>query len=189
MRAVNDFSMFELALQLANSSTVEDLGSVPYISRRDYDERETFVFRAQVPCLEYVSLLIENAVLLRTNRTGRVYVGFEKLSRMEAIIDRYLRIADVSERVYVFGEEDWRPPRHPNMKVIPVARGAKLGREWFMIAESSTLRVTFVGLDEDGFNVPVLEERNFRGFKSSNPLIVSRLAEAAEGLVDSSLAA
>jgi hypothetical protein len=75
------------------------------------------------------------------------------------------------------------------MKVIPVARGAKLGREWFMIAESSTLRVTFVGLDEDGFNVPVLEERNFRGFKSSNPLIVSRLAEAAEGLVDSSLAA
>ncbi len=186
---MKDFSMFELAFKITNSSTMEDLGSVAYISRHDFDERETFVFRSQVPCLEYVSLLIENAVLLRTNRTGRVYVGFERLSRMEAIIDRYLRIADLSERVYVFGEDDWRPPRHPNMKVIPVAAGSRLGREWFVIAESSTLRVAFVGLDEDGFDVPVLEARHFRGFKSSNPAIVAQLAEAAEGLIDSSLAA
>jgi hypothetical protein len=186
---VKDFSIFELALKFANSSPIEDLGSVPHVSRRDFDERETFVFRSQVPCLEYVSLLIENAVLLRTNRTGRVYVGFEKLSRMEPIIDRYLRISDLSERVYVFGEEDWKPPRHPNMKVIGVASGSKLGREWFVIAESSTLRVAFVALDEDGFDVPVLEARHFRALKSSDPIIVTRLAEAAEGLIDSSLAA
>ena len=181
--------MFEQALRITKSSRVEDLGQVSYISRRDFDERETFIFRSQVPCLEYASLLIENAVLLRTNRTGRIYVGFEKLSRMEAIIDRYLRIADVSERVYVFGEADWQPPRHPNMKLITVPSGSQLARELFVIAESSTLRVALVALDEDGFDAPVLEARNFRGIKSSNPAIVAQLAAIAEGLIDSALAA
>lgn len=186
---MKNFSMFEQSLKLAASSKVEDLGQVFYISRRDYDERETFVFRTQVPCLEYVSLLIETAVLLRTNRTGRMYVGFEKLSRMEPIIDRYLRIADLSERVYVFGEQDWKPPRHPNMRLITVPNGSRLGREWFVIAESSTLRVALVAQDEDGFDVPVLEARNFRSFKSSNPSIVTQLAATAEGLIDSAMAA
>jgi hypothetical protein len=181
--------MYEQALRLTKSSRVEDLGKVSYISRRDFDERETFTFRSQVPCLEYASLLIENAVLLRTNRMGRIYVGFEKLSRMEPIIDRYLRIADVSERVYVFGEADWKPPRHPNMKLISVPGSSRLRREWFVIAESSTLHVALAALDEDGFDVPIFEARNFRGFKSSDPAIVAQLAAIAEGLVDSALAA
>ena len=181
--------MFEQALRIAEPFGVEDLGQVFNISRRDFDERESFVFRAQVPCLEYVSLLIETAVLLRTNRTGRLYVGFEKFSRMEAIIDRYLRIADLSERVYVFGEPDWKPPRHPNMKLISVPAGSHLSREWFVIAESSTLRVALVAQDEDGFDVPDLEARNFRSFKSSNPAIVTQLAASAEGLIDSAMAA
>jgi DICT domain-containing protein len=181
--------MFKQALKIAESFGVVDLGQVSYISRRNFDEQETFLFRSQVPCLEYVSLLIENAVLLRTNRTGRIYVGFEKLSRVEPIIDRYLRIADLSERVYVFGEPDWKPPRHPNMKLISVQSGSELAREWFVIAESSTLRVALVAQDEDGFDAPVLEARNFRGFKSSNPSIVTQLTTFAEGLIDSAMAA
>lgn len=139
--------------------------------------------------MEYVSLLIETALLLRTNRRGRVYVGFEKFSRMECVIDRYLRIADVSERVYVFGEADWTPPRHPNIRLIPVGSDFKLACEWFVIVDSSTLRVALVGMDEDGSDAPVLEERNFRAFKTSDPVIVAQLAQAAEELIDTSLAA
>ena len=181
--------MFKQALKIAESFGVVDLDQVSYISRRNFDEQETFLFRSQVPCLEYVSLLIENAVLLRTNRTGRIYVGFEKHSRLEPIIDRYLRIADLSERVYVFGEPDWKPPRHPNMRLIAVQSGSELAREWFVIAESSTLSVALVAQGEDGLDAPVLEARNFRGFKSSNPLIVTQLATFAEGLIDSAMAA
>ena len=120
---------------------------------------------------------------------GRVYVGFEKLSRMEPVAERYLRIADLSERVYIFGEADWKPPRHPNMKIISIPHNFSLAREWFVIADSSTLRVALVGVDEDGFNVPVLEEHNFRAFKSSDPAVVARLATIADGLIDASLAA
>lgn len=187
--ALKEVSLFEEALKIAKTAQAEDLGTIQTISRRDFEERPTFLFRAKVPCLEYASLMIENALLLRTNRTGRVYVGFEKLSRMEPVAERYLRIADISERVYVFGEADWKPPRHPNIKLIKLHGGFRLAREWFVIADSSTLRVALLGLDEDGFGVPVLEERNFQAFKSSDPAIVARLAAIADGLIDSSPAA
>jgi hypothetical protein len=189
-RAVKNFSMFEQALRLANTiSRLEDLGSIPNMSRRTFDECETFLFRSQSPCLEYASLLIENALLLRANRTGRIYAGFEKLSRMETVIDRYLRIADLSEQVYVFGEADWKPPRHPNLKVITFPGDFQLARECFLIAASSTLHSALVAVQEDGFDAAATESRPLRAFKSSNPSIVAGLATVAEGLIDSSLAA
>ena len=179
--------MFDQAVAFAGE-TVEDLGTVTHVSRRDFDERETFRFRAQVPALEYLSLLIENAVLLRTHRGGRLYAGFERLSRMEPVVDRYMRISDVSERVYVFGEPDWKPPRHPNMRVIELDGSPRLAREWFVVADSPALRVALVGSDEEGFDArPVPEERVFSAFKTHDPAVVRRLASAAESLVDDSL--
>jgi DICT domain-containing protein len=179
--------MFEQALAFAGE-TVEDLGTVTHVSRRDFDERATFRFRAQVPALEYLSLLIENAVLLRTHRGGRLYAGFEKLSRMEPVVDRYMRIADVSERVYVFGEPDWKPPRHPNMRVIELEGSPRLAREWFVVADSPALRVALVGLGEEGLaSRPVPEERAFSALVTHDAAVVRRLAAAAESLVDDSL--
>ena len=179
--------MFEQAVALVGE-TVEDFGTVTHVSRRDFDERQTFRFRALVPALEYLSLLIENAVLLRTHRGGRLYAGFERLSRMEPVVDRYMRISDVSERVYVFGEPDWKPPRHPNMRVIEVSAAARLAREWFVVADSPALRVALVGFDEEGFGArAVPEERTFAALKTHDPAVVRRLASAAETLVDDSL--
>jgi Sensory domain in DIguanylate Cyclases and Two-component system len=186
---LKEVSLFEEALKIAGTAQVEDLGLISNISRRDFDERPSFLFRAKVPCLEYVCLMIENALLLRANRMGRVYAGFGKLSRMEAVAGCYLRIADLSERIYVFGEADWKPPRHPNMKVVALPADFSLAREWFVIADSSTLRVALVGVDEDGERVPVLEERNFHAFKSSDPAAVTQLAARAEDLIGSPPAA
>lgn len=184
------FSLFEAAQKIAQSSHGEDLTEVAFVSRRDFDERETFTFETGEPCLEYVSLLIENAVLLRTHRAGRVYAGFEKLSNMESIVDRYLRIADVSERVYVFGEPDWQPPRHPNLRVVEVMPDSRISREWFVIANSPVLKVALVAADKEGASSRARPEaRRFRALKTSNPAIVSRLADIAEEFVDLSLAA
>lgn len=183
---MREFSMFDHALASAGRA-VEDLGRVAHLSRRDFDERATFGFRAQVPTLEYISLLIENAILLRTHRGGRVYAGFESLSRMEPVVDRYMRIADVSERVYVFGESDWRPPRHPNMRVIALDGESRLAREWFVVASSPALSVALVGVDEGGDGERAYEERTFRALKTHDPALVRRLASAAERLVDDSL--
>src|SRR5829696_4603313 len=166
---MREFSMFDQALAFAGEM-VEDLGTVTHVSRRDFDERATFRFRAQVPTLEYLSLLIENAVLLRTHRGGRLYAGFERLSRMEGVVDRYMRIADVSERVYVFGE---------------LNGAARLAREWFVVADSPALSVALVGFDEEGFGArAVPEERTFTALKTHDPALVRRLTSAAETLVD-----
>ncbi|HEY0322957.1 MAG TPA: DICT sensory domain-containing protein [Pyrinomonadaceae bacterium] len=184
------FSLFEEALKIAQSSNREDLTEATYISRRDFEERETFTFETTAPCLEYVSLLIENAVLLKTHRSGRVYAGFERLSFMASIVDRYLRIADVSERVYAFGEPDWKPPRHPNMRVISLPSGSRLAREWFVIANSPVLRVALVASDKEASGAQANSEaRKFRALKTSNPVIVERLTAIVEELIDLSLAA
>ncbi|HEX8557702.1 MAG TPA: DICT sensory domain-containing protein [Pyrinomonadaceae bacterium] len=183
---MKEFSMFDQAAAAADGAG-EDLGPVAHVSLRDFNERATFRFRARVPALEYISLLIENAILLRTHRGGRLYAGFERLSRMEPVVDRYMRIADVSERVYVFGEPDWSPPRHPNMRVVGVSASARLAREWFVIAESPALSVALVGFDEDGFTRPNLDERTFAALKTHDPALVRRLAAAAETLVDDTL--
>ena len=178
--------MFEFALQAAKGSKLEDLGNVSIVSRKIFDELATFRFRAKVPCLEYVSLLIENELLLRTNREGRVYACFEKLSRMEYVVDRFLRIADLSERLYVFGVPDWKPPRHPNMRVVKLEPDMKLACEWLVIAHSQKFNAAFVACDEDSFDAPLFDERNFRSFKSTDPTIVARLAAASEDLIDQS---
>lgn len=186
-RAVKEFSMFEHALKAAGSGTLEDLGDVANISRTVFDAHPTIRFRTQAPCMEYLSLLIENALLLRTHRAGRIYVGFEKLSCMKPVADRYLRIADISEHVYAFGEADWTPPRHPNMKFVKIDSEMKLARELFVIADSPVLRMALVGIDEDGFDAQTHDERNFRAFKSHDPFIVSQLAKAAENLIDAAI--
>ena len=185
---MKQFSMFGHALASATGQA-EDLGAVGHVSRRDFDERATFRFRAQVPCLEYISLLIENAILLRTHRGGRLYAGFQKLSRMEPVVDRYMRIADVSERIYVFGEPDWKPPRHPNLRAIKLKKGLRLAGEWFVIADSPSMSVALVGIEEVGAPVPVLEERTFSALKTHDPALVRALADAAESLIDDALRA
>src|SRR3954465_7490912 len=168
---MREFSMFERAVAFAGE-TAEDLGPVTHVSRRDFDERATIRFRAQVPALEYLSLLIENAVPLRTHRGGRLCAGFERLSRLEPVVDRYMRIADVSERVYVFGEPDWKPPRHPNLPVINLDAAPRLARGRRVVAGRAALRVALVGFDEEGFTRPVLEERTFAALKTHDPAIV-----------------
>ncbi|HEX8181207.1 MAG TPA: DICT sensory domain-containing protein [Pyrinomonadaceae bacterium] len=169
---------------VGQAGAIKDLGSVAAISRQTFDEYTTFRCRTQPPCLEYLSLLIETAILLRAHRGGRIYVGFERLSRLEPIVARFLRIADVSEQVYIFGEPDWQPPRHPNMRVLGVAPDAKLAREWFIIADSPALCVALIAVDEDGLDAPALDARNFDACKSSDSRIVAQLVAAAEHLID-----
>jgi len=185
---MQDFSVFE-QVRGWHDLPQSDLGTISNLSRRDFVERETFFFRAQTPCIEYASLMIENALLLRTNRTSRIYAGFQKLSCMQPVIDRYLRIADVSGTIYVFGEADWQPPRHPNLRVIDLARGSRMTRELFLIADASTFQTALVAQDEDGFEHEEPDRRHYAAFKSSNAWIVGQLAVAVEGLIDLSFAA
>jgi len=104
---VKEFSIFDYALEFS-AGQADNLGEVANVQRKEFAERESFLCHTTTAAVEYACLMIENALLLRTNRAGRVYAGFEKFSQLQPIIDRYLRIADVSESVFIFGADDWQ---------------------------------------------------------------------------------
>jgi hypothetical protein len=185
---VKNFSIFEQALKVPGIERIENIGEVASLARRDFVERESFICHTTTASVEYASLMIENAVLLRTNRAGRVYAGVEKLSALQPIIDRYMRMADVSESVYLFGQDDWRPPRHPNIRLITLNADFRLAREWFVIAHSNSLNCAVVAFDESGPDT-AQEQIRYWALKTSNPALVGSLASAVEGVIDWSLAA
>ncbi|HXD33302.1 MAG TPA: DICT sensory domain-containing protein [Pyrinomonadaceae bacterium] len=180
---MKDFSLFRQALKVAPKPR-EDLGTVSSLSRREFNEHDNFLIRAQSPCLEYACLMVENALLMRTRRSGRIYAGFEHLSWMQPVVDRYLRIADISETVYVFGENDWQPPRHPNIRYISLQPGLTINRESFLVADCGNYHAALVAVDEGGFEAVGARHRNFTIFKSSNPTVVNQLAGVLEGMID-----
>ena len=186
---MKDFSIFEYGLKLSPIDQTQDLGQLASISRRDFEDRETFICRTTAASVEYLCLLIDNAILLRTNRTGRVYAGFEQLSALQPIIDRYLRIADLSECVYLFGEADWKPPKHPNIRVIELPGALRLSRETFLIVQSSNLNRALVAFDEESEDDSLPEQIRYWALKTSNPTVVQSLATGLEGMIDWSLAA
>jgi hypothetical protein len=132
--------------------------------------------------------MIENALLLRTRRSGRIYAGFERLSQMQPVVDRYLRIADISDTVYVFGENDWLPPRHPNLRYIYLPSEFTLAHESFVIADCLNHHAALVARPSQDYPGQNSEALDFNVFKSSNPVIVSQLALALEGVIDRSVA-
>ncbi len=185
---MKNFSIFEQALKFSGVEHVENLGEIASLARRDFIERESFICHTTTASVEYGCLMIENAILLRTNRAGRVYAGVEKLSALQPIIDRYMRIADVSECVYLFGQDDWRPPRHPNIRLVTLNHDFRLAREWFVITHSSSLNCALVAFDETRVE-GMPEQIRYWAVKTSNSRLVSSLANAIEGVIDWSLAA
>jgi diguanylate cyclase/two-component system sensory protein len=186
---LKNFSIFEQALQFSGIEETENLGEIASLARRDFIERESFICHTTTASVEYGCLMIENAVLLRTNRAGRVYAGVEKLSSLQPIIDRYMRIADISESVYLFGEDDWRPPRHPNIRLIPLKTDFRLVRELFVIADSSSLSTALIAFDEASLNLSSQEQARYWALKTSNPNVVHALSKSVEGVIDWTLAA
>jgi Sensory domain in DIguanylate Cyclases and Two-component system len=186
---VKNFSIFEHALKYSGVEETENLGEIASLARRDFIERESFICHTTMASVEYACLMIENAVLLRTNRAGRVYAGVQKLSALQPIIDRYMRIADISESVYLFGEDDWRPPRHPNIRLIPLKSDFRLTRELFVIADSSSLSCALIAFDEGTVNLSTPEQARYWALKTSNSAVVHALSKSVEGVIDWSLAA
>jgi len=186
--AVKNFSIFEQALKHSGVENIENIGEVASLARRDFIEHETFVCHTTTASVEYGCLMIENAIVLRTNRSGRVYAGVEKFSALQPIMDRYMRIADVSESVYLFGEDDWKPPRHPNIRLVALGKDFRLARELFVITHSKSLSCALVAFDETRSD-NLSEQVRYWALKTSNASMVGALANAVEGMIDWSLAA
>jgi hypothetical protein len=183
---VKNFSVFQLALALSSIKRSSGSDRISNISRHDFQERKTFLCNTTSSSIEYACLMIENALVLRTNRGGRVYAGFGKLSGFQSVIDRYLRIADVSEAVYLFGRNDWQPPRHPNIRLITLDADFTLTQEIFLIAYSSTFNTAFMARRDE---TSPATKNSYAALKTSDDSVVMSLTNAVEGVINWSIAA
>lgn len=183
---MKQFSIFERALKFSTLEQGQKPGQVANLMRRDFEGRESFACYMTSASVEYACLMIENALLLKANRGGRVYAGFEKLSSLRPIMECYLRIADLSEAVYLFGVDDWQPRRHPNIRLVSLAPDFCLAHEFFLITESSSMKTAFVARNEETI---AKGQSVYEAFKSSDARIVTNLANAIEGVIDWALVA
>lgn len=109
---------------------------------------------------------------------ARVFAGFQRFSYFEEQADRYRRMARFTERVFVFGYPDVRPPVIKNVDFIELSQNDALYREWFLIADSPSYFSALLAQDMTGFGVPA-GERRFKGLWTFDAQLVRQLQEAA----------
>ena len=153
-------------------------GEITDLTNKDVDNTEldtpSLKFESDIPKLERMCYIMEQ-VLLKKESDAVVYAGFQKVSRAEAIWDRYLEIADNVEQIYLFGEKDKELESHPNIEFIYLPEKHPLIREWFLVIDRPLAKSMMSAYDLDGFGVYENEkDRNFKGFKSTNPNIVEQ---------------
>ncbi len=83
--------------------------------------------------MSITSYEIENATLLDGART-RIFAGFQYLSKFLPQMQRYRRIAERAQLVYVFGVPDIAPPPIANITYVPLRPEDQLAKEWFLLS-------------------------------------------------------
>lgn len=83
--------------------------------------------------MSLISFQIEDATLVDGART-RVFAGFQRLSRFLPQVERYRKLAQNAQAVYVFGIPDVTPPEIPNVTYIPLSHSDQLANEWFLVS-------------------------------------------------------
>jgi DICT domain-containing protein len=139
-------------------------------------------YESDIPKLEKMCYIMEKVILDKDEAEDtEIYAGFQKVSRAREIWDRFHKIADKVDTLYVFGEDDADLKPHPNIEFIYLPKEHELTREWFLVMSQPLAKSMMVAYDLDGFGVYEDEkERNFKGGKTNDP----RLVETAVDLLD-----
>lgn len=140
-------------------------------------------FETKIPNLEKMCYIMEK-VILNKGEDAKVYAGFQKLSRAEAIWDRYHQMANNADQIYVFGENDANLKAHPNIDLVYLPPKHELIREWFLVIDKPIGKSMMVAYDLDGFGKYENEkDRNFKGAKTHAPKSVSKAVNLLEALI------
>lgn len=159
---------------------IEDLGK-----DADEDKLDSFSmkFESNIPNLEKMCYIMEK-ILLKKESDATIYAGFQKVSRAEAIWDRYHDIADNVDKIYLFGEKDKELKPHPNIEFVYLPEKHPLIREWFLVIDKPIGKSMMVAYDLDGFGTYENEkDRNFKGAKTNNPDQVKKAVDVLNEIV------
>ena len=140
-------------------------------------------FETNIANLERMCFLMES-VALNKKREGTIYVGFQKVSRAKKIWDRYLKIADNVDKIYLFGEKDATLESHPNIEFVYLPPKHKLTREWFLVMDIKFSKNMMVAYDLDGFGTLEIDRnRHFKGAKTVNINHIDKTIELLKTII------
>jgi len=128
-----------------------------------------------------ISHEIENSVL-SVGAHGRLFAGFQKMSFFLPQVNRYRRLALITEHIWVFGVPDCTLPLIDNVSYVPLSESDALTREWFLIADAPEYFSALVAQDLSGFDVPE-KQRKFRGIWTFDSTMVEQLHKAVAEIV------
>jgi hypothetical protein len=132
--------------------------------------------------MSLVSYEIENASIVDRAST-RVFSGFQRLSKFLPQVERYRKLAEVAESVYVFGIDDIMPPAIPNVTYVPLRREDQLSKEWFLVSYGRDYFSALATEELTSIDDPD-DERMFRGLWTFEERLVSILHDWLSRAVD-----
>lgn len=83
--------------------------------------------------MNVISNEIEDVTLLDSERT-RIFSGFQRMSKFLPQLERYRRMAQSAECIYVFGIPDVALPEIPGIVYVELKPEHQLAREWFLVS-------------------------------------------------------
>lgn len=130
-------------------------------------------------------LVVRNA--LEGSTDAVVHAGFERLSRVRPVLERYRSLARSARSLDVYGEPDAQLGVAGLREVSFM--GGPLASEWFLLVEGRRFKTILAGRDLDGFSSGrPLSERRFEAVACHHPAVVAEVREALEAERDRLLA-
>ncbi len=128
-----------------------------------------------------ISYEIENASLYDNAKTT-VFASFQLMSRFLPQQERYCRLAQKSEHVYILGVLDCELPHIENLTFVPLQLTDQLFNEWFVVSYGENYSSALATRELSDTNAPD-SLRTFQGIWSFDTFFVSVLYEWLSGLV------
>lgn len=146
-----------------------------YTLVKNTQEQRKFIHATRM--MSMISREIEDTVILDGVR-ARVFSSFQRMSSFLPQADRYRRLAENADSVYVFAYPDIQPPPIVNITYVPIPEDSQLAREWFIVADARDYYTALVTEE-----LPGGPSRRFEGVWSFDEEMVDILQAALSNLV------
>ncbi len=113
-----------------------------------------------VQTLLAISHSLEDILVQQRLRTT-YYAGFQKFSAFLPQQQRFRRLAQVCERIVVFGQADAPVPNIPQIQFVALASNAPLVQEWFILVDDPTFCAALLTRQIGGHSTGPISARGF----------------------------
>jgi DICT domain-containing protein len=129
-----------------------------------------------------MSRAMEDVILL-DGAHGRIFSSFQRMSRFLPQAERYQKLAEKAEHVYIFGEKDVEVPIIPNTTYVFLSKTDALVKEWFVVAYAPEYQSVLATRELSDIDDPD-DIRTFQGIWTFDRNMVDIIQEWLSSAVD-----